>query len=99
MAHLIDDETVAKMGHPVVVISSDVGHPPMAMANEIGEWERIVMYEKSDSWLGRESGFLRCAVHNIVNSFGRNDGFVVERRERATTRTKTKCGGSSLRSE
>jgi hypothetical protein len=27
MAHLIDDETVAKMGHPVVVVRSDVGHP------------------------------------------------------------------------
>jgi hypothetical protein len=25
--HLIDDETVAKMGHPVVVVRSDVGHP------------------------------------------------------------------------
>jgi hypothetical protein len=28
MTHLIDDETVAKMGHPVVVVRSDVGHPP-----------------------------------------------------------------------
>jgi hypothetical protein len=28
MAHLIDDETVEKMGHPFVVISSDMGHPP-----------------------------------------------------------------------
>jgi hypothetical protein len=27
MAHLIDDETVAKMGHPIVVVSLDVGHP------------------------------------------------------------------------
>jgi hypothetical protein len=78
------------MGHPVVVISSDVGHPPMAMAkadpppaakdenkkarakatakasattmamgngNEIGQWKRVVMYEKSDSWLGREADF------------------------------------------
>ena len=29
MAHLIDDKTVAKMGHPIVVILSDVGmgHP------------------------------------------------------------------------
>ena len=27
MTHLIDDKTVAKMGHPVVVILSDVGHP------------------------------------------------------------------------
>jgi len=26
-AHLIDDETVAKMGHPSVVVRSDVGHP------------------------------------------------------------------------
>jgi hypothetical protein len=28
MAHLIDDETVAKIGQPVVVVWSDVGHPP-----------------------------------------------------------------------
>jgi hypothetical protein len=28
MAHLSDDETVAKMGHPVVVVRFDVGHPP-----------------------------------------------------------------------
>jgi hypothetical protein len=28
MPHLIDDETVAKMGHPVVVVRLDVGHPP-----------------------------------------------------------------------
>jgi hypothetical protein len=27
MAHLIDDKTVAKMGHPVVVVRSDVGQP------------------------------------------------------------------------
>jgi hypothetical protein len=27
IAHLIDDETVAKMGHPVVVVRLDVGHP------------------------------------------------------------------------
>jgi hypothetical protein len=27
MAHLSDDETVAKMGHPIVVEQSDVGHP------------------------------------------------------------------------
>jgi hypothetical protein len=27
IAHLIDDETVAKMGHPVVVLRLDVGHP------------------------------------------------------------------------
>jgi hypothetical protein len=25
--HLIDDETVAKMGHPIVAVRSDVGHP------------------------------------------------------------------------
>jgi hypothetical protein len=25
--HLIDDEAVAKMGHPVVVVRSDVGYP------------------------------------------------------------------------
>jgi hypothetical protein len=25
MAHLIDDKTVAKMGHPIVVVLSDVG--------------------------------------------------------------------------
>jgi hypothetical protein len=30
MAHLIDDKTVAKMGHPVVVVWSDVGHPSEA---------------------------------------------------------------------
>jgi hypothetical protein len=28
MAHLIDDETVAKIGQPVVAVWSDVGHPP-----------------------------------------------------------------------
>jgi hypothetical protein len=27
MAHLSDDEAVAKMGHPVVVVRLDVGHP------------------------------------------------------------------------
>src|SRR5437762_12131919 len=27
-AHLSDDETVAKMGHPVVAVRIDVGHPP-----------------------------------------------------------------------
>jgi hypothetical protein len=27
MAHLSDDETVAKMGHPIVVVRLDVGHP------------------------------------------------------------------------
>jgi hypothetical protein len=30
IAHLIDDKTVAKMGHPVVVVWSDVGHPSEA---------------------------------------------------------------------
>jgi hypothetical protein len=28
MTHLINDETVAKMGHPVVVVRFDVGTPP-----------------------------------------------------------------------
>jgi hypothetical protein len=28
MAHLSDDKTVAKMGHPSVVVRSDAGHPP-----------------------------------------------------------------------
>ena len=28
MTHLSDDKTVAKMGHPVVVVWSNVGHPP-----------------------------------------------------------------------
>jgi hypothetical protein len=28
MADHSDDETVAKMGHPVVMVRSDVGHPP-----------------------------------------------------------------------
>jgi hypothetical protein len=27
MTHLSDDKTVAKMGHPVVVVRLDVGHP------------------------------------------------------------------------
>jgi len=27
MTHLSDDKTVAKMGHPIVVVRSDVGHP------------------------------------------------------------------------
>jgi hypothetical protein len=27
MTHLIDDKTVAKMGHPMVVVRSNVGHP------------------------------------------------------------------------
>src|SRR5260370_41287880 len=27
MPHLSDDKTVAKMGHPAVVVGSDVGHP------------------------------------------------------------------------
>jgi hypothetical protein len=27
MAHLIDDETVAKMGHPNVAVLSDMGQP------------------------------------------------------------------------
>jgi hypothetical protein len=26
MAHLSDDEAVAKMGHPIVVVLSDMGH-------------------------------------------------------------------------
>jgi hypothetical protein len=30
MTHLIDDKTVAKMGHPVVVVWSDVGHPSVS---------------------------------------------------------------------
>jgi hypothetical protein len=29
MAHLIDDETVAKMGHPIVVAPSDMGLPSL----------------------------------------------------------------------
>ena len=33
MTHLIDDETVAKMGHPVVEVRLDVGHPVQS-----GEW-------------------------------------------------------------
>jgi hypothetical protein len=35
MTHLIDDKTVAKMGHPVVVVRSDVGHPPFP------KWESL----------------------------------------------------------
>jgi hypothetical protein len=27
MAHLSDDKAVAKMGHPIVVVLSDMGHP------------------------------------------------------------------------
>jgi hypothetical protein len=27
MIHLSDDETVAKMGHPIVAVRSDAGHP------------------------------------------------------------------------
>jgi hypothetical protein len=29
MAHLIDDKTVAKMGHPMVVVRSDVATRPV----------------------------------------------------------------------
>jgi hypothetical protein len=29
MTHLSEDKTVAKMGHPVVVVRSDVGHPSL----------------------------------------------------------------------
>jgi hypothetical protein len=36
MAHLIDDETVAKMGHPVVVVRSDVGHPSKCLCRGCG---------------------------------------------------------------
>jgi hypothetical protein len=28
IAHLSDDETVAKMGHPVFMAGLDLGHPP-----------------------------------------------------------------------
>jgi hypothetical protein len=38
-AHLIDDETVAKMGHPVVVVRSDVGHPSSISATGRTEME------------------------------------------------------------
>ena len=31
-AHLSDDETVAKMGHPVLWLVLDVGHPPNVQA-------------------------------------------------------------------
>ena len=27
MTHLSDDKAVAKMGHPIVVVLSDMGHP------------------------------------------------------------------------
>ena len=33
MTHLSNDETVAKMGHPSVVVQSDVGHPPTQPAD------------------------------------------------------------------
>jgi hypothetical protein len=33
MTHLIDDKTVAKMGHPVVVIRSDVGHQSLDLGH------------------------------------------------------------------
>jgi hypothetical protein len=36
IAHLIDDRTVAKMGHPVVVVRSDVGHPAAAAPDRGG---------------------------------------------------------------
>jgi hypothetical protein len=39
MTHLIDDETVAKMGHPVVVVRSDVGHPPDLCLPDAYGWE------------------------------------------------------------
>jgi hypothetical protein len=34
MTHLSDDKTFAKMGHPVVVVRSDVGHPPLILPAE-----------------------------------------------------------------
>jgi hypothetical protein len=33
MTHLIDDKAVAKMGHPIVVVRSDVGHPSQGVGS------------------------------------------------------------------
>ena len=35
IAHLSDDKAVAKTGHPMVVVGSDVGHPPLSEVDGI----------------------------------------------------------------
>lgn len=35
-SHLSDDKTVAKMGHPIVVVRLDVGHPPVFIVKLVG---------------------------------------------------------------
>jgi hypothetical protein len=47
MGHLIDDKTVAKMGHPMVVVRSSMGDPSGMTDKETGN---------------SNSRFLRCAA-------------------------------------
>jgi len=50
MAHLSDDKTVAKMGHPVVVVRSDVGHPPDLSGDKtVAKMGHPVVVVRSDS--------------------------------------------------
>jgi hypothetical protein len=61
----IDDKTVAKMGHPVEVVWSDVGQPPGGKAKTV---ENVA----GRRWMGETLGILR---------FAQDDGRNVQRHE------------------
>ncbi len=60
MTHLSDDETVAKMGHPIVVVRSDVGHPSKNGAS-IREAAPPIVVVRSDVGHPRGTRYLVCA--------------------------------------
>ena len=43
MTHLIDDKTVAKMGHPVVMVRSNVNQPPEVQEGTVGVYFGLQM--------------------------------------------------------
>jgi hypothetical protein len=57
-AHLIDDETVAKMGHPDLWLVLDVGHPSGARMPQ--PCDEIAMNRAPDVWTIRPLGYCDC---------------------------------------
>ena len=45
MAHLSDDKAVAKMGHPIVVVLSDMGHPANSYRSTVHSGEEHVCFK------------------------------------------------------
>jgi hypothetical protein len=81
MTHLSDDKTVAKMGHPTVVVPSDVGHPSTQLWRYFEMWATQAVDARYQLFLSGE-GKVSCGFRYLKN----HPAEAVERKPKPTRR-------------